>query len=354
MDYRHRYAALVAALRDLGADCIVATHLPNVRYLTGFTGSSAIVVVPRTGCATLITDGRYTAQAREQVRGARVRIARGPLLADAAPLLGGAVAIEADHVTVQQRNALQKLLPRRARLKNSSAVVERLRLIKDKDELGLIRKAVRLGSDVFEAGLRSIAAGTAETAVAAEIEYAARQCGADGMSFDTIVAGGARSALPHGRASAAKLPQRGFVVIDSGVILAGYCSDMTRTVHLGTPGTARRMYEAVREAQQAATERVCAGVTAGEVDAAARGVLQKAGLARFFTHSTGHGVGLEIHEAPRLAKDQKVRLEAGMVITIEPGAYIPGRGGVRIEDMVVVTERGCEVLTRTPKDLITL
>jgi len=355
MDHRPRYVALGAALGELRVDSIIVTHEANVRYLTGFTGSSAIVVVPAGGRPTLITDGRYTTQAREQVRGARVHIARGPLLTDAAKLLRGTVAIEAEHLTVEQRAALQKLLPRRTRLKNSSGVIERLRLIKDKDELAQIRKAVRLGSKVFAAGLKAMRPGKTESTIAAEIEYAAREGGADAMSFGTIVAAGARSALPHGRASAAQLPRRGFVVVDSGVILGGYCSDMTRTVHLGPAGRdTRRMYDAVFAAQQAASNAVRAGVTAGEVDGAARRVLQKAGLARFFTHSTGHGVGLEIHEAPRLARGQAMRLEAGMVITIEPGAYVPGRGGVRIEDMVAVTDTGCEVLTPTTKEFIAL
>ena len=175
------------------------------------------------------------------------------------------------------------------------------------------------------------------------------------MSFETIVASGARSALPHGRASSQSVPSGGFVVLDFGVILAGYCSDMTRTVHVGNPPSkARQMYESLREAQQAAREAVRPGVTAGEVDLAARSLLRKAGYGRFFTHSTGHGVGLEIHEAPRVARGQADVLEPGMVITIEPGIYIPGQGGARIEDMVAVTDSGHELLTSTRRELITL
>ena len=191
--------------------------------------------------------------------------------------------------------------------------------------------------------------------MAAELEYEARRAGADGMSFETIIASGTRSALPHGRASEAVIPPCGFVVCDFGVILAGYCSDMTRTVHVGKPDPEmRRVYEAVRDAQQAALGVVEAGVSASEVDRSARKVLQGKGLGRHFTHSTGHGVGLEIHESPRLAAGQKDVLQPGMVITIEPGAYLPGVGGVRIEDMVVVTKEGCEVLTPTDKELITI
>ena len=173
------------------------------------------------------------------------------------------------------------------------------------------------------------------------------------MSFPTIIASGARSALPHGRASDQRIRPGGFVVCDFGVILAGYCSDQTRTVWVGSvPNEARRAYEAVREAQQAAVDAVRPGVAAGEVDAAARKVLRKAGLGRYFTHSTGHGVGLEIHESPRVAAGQEEMLQPGMVITIEPGIYFPGKWGVRIEDMVAVTAGGCEVLTPTSKDFL--
>jgi Xaa-Pro aminopeptidase len=187
------------------------------------------------------------------------------------------------------------------------------------------------------------------------MEYEARCAGAEGMSFPTILASGARSAMVHARASLARIPRRGFVVCDFGVILAGYCSDRTRTVHVGRPSQeARQFYQAVLEAQQAAIAAVRPGVTAAQVDAAARRVLRQKKLARYFTHSTGHGLGLEIHESPRLAAGQARKLEPGMVVTIEPGAYVPGKRGVRIEDVVVVTASGCEVLAPTDKDLIVI
>ena len=212
-----------------------------------------------------------------------------------------------------------------------------------------------LGASLLDVALRTIRPGVKETDVAARMEYAARQRGAEAMSFETIVAAGTRSALPHGRATAHAVPARGFVVLDFGVILRGYCSDMTRTVWVVKISRSERtLYEAVREAQQAATEAVRAGVTCGAVDLAARSVLRKARLDRYFTHSTGHGVGLEIHEEPRVARGRQEVLEPGMVITIEPGVYVPGRGGVRIEDMVLVREGGCDVLTPAPKALIEL
>jgi Xaa-Pro aminopeptidase len=194
-----------------------------------------------------------------------------------------------------------------------------------------------------------------ETAVAAELEYAARLAGAEAMSFPTIVASGKRSGLPHGQATSTRLPRRGFVTVDFGVVLEGYCSDMTRTVHLGRASSAERdAYDAVLEAQLAGVAAVHAGVTGADVDEAARSVLRRARLDQWFTHSTGHGVGLEIHEGPRLAAKQTRKLEAGMVVTIEPGIYIPGKFGVRIEDMVLVTAQGGEILTPSTKAWIEL
>jgi Xaa-Pro aminopeptidase len=228
-------------------------------------------------------------------------------------------------------------------------------MVKDAEEIALLRAAAALGASLFDRALEVIRPGVKETEVAAEMEYAARRAGAEEMSFPTIVAAGKRSALPHGRASRAAIPSRGFVVCDFGVILSGYCSDRTRTVHVGRlTVAARRMYEAVREAQAAAIETVRAGVSVSEVDRAARNILANNGLARHFTHSTGHGVGLEIHEAPRIAMGQTEILRPGMVITVEPGVYIAGSGGVRIEDVVVVTEQGCEVLAPSNKELITI
>jgi len=287
---------------------------------------------------------------------------RWPLAAAAEWLVGNAkklgvktLGIEAEHLSVAERSRLAKVLPSGLRLREALPLVEQARMIKDAEEIERLRAAVLLGASLLDVVLKAIRPGVTETEVAAELEYAARRAGTDGMSFDTIVASGARSALPHGRASEAAIPANGFVVCDFGVILAGYCSDMTRTVHVGPPSLEmRRMYEAVRDAQQAALETVRAGVSASEVDQSARKVLKNKGLAKYFTHSTGHGVGLEIHEAPRLAVGQKDVLQAGMVITVEPGAYIPGVGGVRIEDMVVVTERGCQILTPAGKELITI
>lgn len=364
MDYLHRLKTLQSAIEPSRLDVVLITHLPNIRYLCGFTGSAGVLVVtPR--AAAFFSDGRYAAQAREEVRGARIVILQNPPLLAAAEWLlrkglrrgrrPAVVGIEAEYLAVAARSRLASTLGNKFRLKASPALVQRQRMIKDAGEIELIRQAVMMGAGLFETALAHIRPGVAESEVAAEMEYEAKKAGAEGMSFETIIAAGKRSALPHGRASQAAIPRQGFVVCDFGVILAGYCSDMTRTVYVGQPNRrAKRFYQAIRDSQQAAVEAVQPGIAVGEVDRAARNVLKKTGLGRYFTHSTGHGVGIEIHEAPRVASGQTELLRPGMVITIEPGAYVPGQWGVRIEDMVVVTERGCEVLTPTSKELISL
>ncbi len=362
MDYRARQKRLLQSAEVSRCDVFLATHLPNVRYLCGFTGSSGVLVVAPSG-SVFLTDGRYTQQAPAEVVGARVTVVRKSPLAAAAAWVrrcaggrkGLAAGIESEHLTVAARTLLMRLLSPRVRLRNTAGAVERLRAVKDEEEVARIRAAVKMGASLFDAVLPLIRPGTAETTLAAEMEYAARRAGAEGMSFPTIVAAGRRSALPHARATGNPVPRRGFVLFDFGVILAGYCSDRTRTVCVGRPSAeARRVYQAVLEAQLAAIAQVRPGVAVGEVDRAARRVLAGAGLARYFTHSTGHGVGLEIHEFPRVAAGQQERLQPGMVITVEPGVYLAERGGVRIEDMVVVTGSGCEVLTSTSKELIEL
>ena len=356
MDFKARVREVQHAIEAHRIGALLVTHMPNVRYLCGFTGSSgALLVGPDK--AKLFTDGRYTVQAREETHAASVRIVKGSPSTAAISSVARkrhTVGIEADHVTVSQMDALSKAAPK-VRFKPLSGLVERARMVKQPDEVMQLKAAVMLASGLFEVLLHGIKPEIAESHVAAELEYVARRSGAQGMSFETIVASGPRSAMPHGVASEQAIPAQGFVVLDYGVILAGYCSDMTRTVHVGPPGRKQRdLYQAVLDAQLAAIDVVRPGVQAGKVDQAARKVLRKSGFDSYFTHSTGHGVGLEIHEPPRLGKGQTELLQAGMVITIEPGAYIPGLGGVRIEDMVLVTETGCQVLTPTSKELIIL
>ena len=360
MDFKTRQKKLREHLATTRFDALLVGHLPNIRYLCGFTGSAGFLLVQESG-SVFFTDVRYDTQAREEVKGAKVVIARKAVLNAMGEWIAArrkrarkwTIGIEADHLTVAERKRVADLLPRGLRLKSAPSLVEQARMVKDPDELERIRAAVKMGATLFDRALQVLRPGAKEAEVAAEMEYAARRAGAEGMSFPTIIASGPRSALPHGRASDQPIMSDGFVVCDFGVILAGYCSDQTRTVWVGTASKeARRAYDAVRDAQQSAINAVRPGVSVGDVDSAARKVLRKAGLGRYFTHSTGHGVGLEIHETPRVAAGQEQVLKPGMVITIEPGVYFPGKWGVRIEDMVAVTADGCDVLTPTSKDFL--
>ncbi len=369
-----RLKKLSAALRSTGsdADVMLITHPIDVRYLTGFTGSNAAVVLPlqppgktrhtQRGKPVLFTDGRYIQQAKQETKHAGVVIAQGPILREAcaAMVVAGVrrCAIDGEHTTVAILEAMRQWIPsklRRSFFQPVPPLAAGMREVKDAEEIVRIRAAAQLGCRLFEDLLTQIEPGKREVEIAAHLEFAARMAGAEGMSFETIVASGTRSALPHGHATEQRMPRRGFVVLDFGVLLGGYCSDMTRTVHLGPATTAERdTYAAVLEAQLAAIAAAQPGVPSGDVDEAARSVLRRKKLAGFFTHSTGHGVGMEIHEAPRIAARQQQTLKAGMVITIEPGVYLPGRFGIRIEDMVLVTRSGAEILTPTTKAWIGL
>jgi Xaa-Pro aminopeptidase len=363
VDHFRRIGQLRRRLTRAALPGLVVTHLPDLRYLCGFTGSSAALAVTRRA-ARLFTDGRYTAQAAEEVTDAQVQIVSSSPAVAAVEWLAAQPGVEmagfdATRTTVAELARWRAALParlRRAFLTTLPApLVEPLRMIKDEDELALMIEAALLGCKLFDHVLGFIRPGLAEIEVAAELEHQARLLGAEAMSFETIVASGVRSAMPHGKATTAPLPRRGFLTLDFGVILKGYCSDMTRTVYLGKPRTnERNAYHAVLEAQETAVAAVGSGVSCGEVDEAARGVLRREGLAEAFTHSTGHGVGLEIHEPPRVGAGQTAKLLAGMVVTIEPGIYLADQFGIRIEDMVAVTRTGGQVLTPAPKALIEL
>jgi Xaa-Pro aminopeptidase len=363
VDHFRRIGLLRRRLTKAGLHGLLVTHLPDLRYLSGFTGSSAALAITRRS-ARLFTDGRYKTQVAEEVSVAQVEIvASSPAVAAVQWLAAQSgvqfAGFDPAQTTVANLVRYRAALPARLRRSFLSALaaplVMPLRQIKDEDELVLMIEAALTGCKLFEHILGFIRPGLAEFEVAAELEHQARLLGAEGMSFETIVATGPRSAMPHGRASSATLPRSGFVTLDFGVILNGYCSDMTRTVHLGKPkANERTAYEAVLEAQEAAVAAVASGVSCAEVDEAARSVLRREGLAEAFSHSTGHGLGLEIHEPPRIGAEETARLLPGMVITIEPGIYLANRFGIRIEDMVAVTRNGGQVLTPAPKALIEL
>jgi Xaa-Pro aminopeptidase len=353
--FAQRRRALLSQLGQHRLGSLLVTRPANWYYLTGFTGESGALVVSRRG-TTLLTDGRFTAQAREETSGIRIvqqshalTVAIGAFLKGA----GGKVGFDASHITVGQLAAMRKAGGRRVRWVPSAGHVEQLRGRKEPQELAKMRLAAILAGEVLLGVLKLLKPGVRELEIAAEIEYQMRQRGASGPAFETIVAFGERSAYPHARASSKRLRKNELVVLDLGAILAHYCSDITRTVVVGRASPRiRRWHKAVQQAQAAAVGAVKAGVRCGEVDAAARTVLTGHHLDRYFVHSTGHGLGLEVHEDPRVAKGVTRILEPGNVVTIEPGVYVPGVGGIRIEDDVVVHASNTEVLTRIPRDLI--
>lgn len=349
-----------------GLDAFVVQHLPNVHYLSGFTGSSGVLVIGQSRCV-LITDGRYTTQAREEARGARVCIHRGNPLA----AVGGVLKIrparnpsdasrfrvgfEAEFLSVSGFKLLRASGTPRMNWKPHPGAVEALRAVKDSTEVVKLRDAAELAGKVMAKVLPLVQPGVSELDLAAEIDYRMRKLGASGPSFETIVASGPRSALPHARPTSKRLRKNELVVLDLGAILRHYSSDLTRTVYLGrVTGRVQRMFVAVREAQAVAIAGMRPGVACGEVDRVARAVLRGHGLERFFTHSLGHGIGLEIHEGPRLAAGVTERLAAGNVVTVEPGVYLPGFGGIRIEDDVLITPAGAELLTRPNSEILEL
>ena len=353
-EYEQRRRSVAAGLRERKLDVLLVSHSPNLRYLSGFTGSSgALLVLP--GKSILFTDPRYQIQAAQE-SSCQIRIVKGPLvtgLLAAIQKLGvKRIGYEPARMTCDFYEALKSGLTLRASLEPVREWIEELRMVKSAEELALIRRSVETNSRAFEQTIARIKPGIKEQDLAAELEYRMRRLGAEKPSFESIVATGVRSALPHAQPTAVRLADGDLVVVDMGAFQEGYASDMTRMLSVGPPSSkAKRMYRAVLEAQLAAIDAVRAGAATARVDGAARKVLKSYGLDRAFIHSTGHGLGLEIHEPPRLGKRDKMRLQTGMAITIEPGAYLEGFGGVRIEDTVVVTENGCEILTPTSKDL---
>jgi Xaa-Pro aminopeptidase len=332
---------------------LVISNPINIFYLTGFRGSAGAALFGESD-AILWVDPRYTLQAQEQAAGVEVIEEKGSLLHGVGQWLGKSrrklAGYDDGHLTCAAFRQLKQIVPRRPRLIAAGGLVEELRSIKDAGEIECIRQAGHLAASVFEEIRRQIRPGVSESDLAAEIEYRMRLQGAEGAAFETIVASGPRAAWPHARASSKLLKKSELVIFDLGAILRGYAADMTRTVFLGEPGRrVRSLYNAVLEAQQRAVEAALAGKPSQSVDAAARRVLGQRGLARYFTHSTGHGVGLEVHEKPRVARRVADRLEAGCVITVEPGVYLQGLGGIRIEDTVLVSDQGPEVLTPASK-----
>lgn len=348
--FQTRRDALAQALEVHQLEALLVTSPANVRYLTGFTGSNGILLAQRSG-ATFFTDPRYDIQAAQEVSCA-VKVVRGPLYVAAAAYAGSkrlrAIGVERSHIRYDQYETLAEKL----KIQPFTGLVEDLRAVKSPEEIASIRRSVLTNSKALEQAIRTIKPGMRERDLAAEIEYRMRRLGAEKPAFETIVATGERGALPHASPGDTRIQNGQLVLIDMGAMQEGYASDMTRMLHMGPPPKKTRdRYRAVLDAQLAALAAVRAGVAGERVDRAARQSLKKVGLDAAFVHSTGHGLGLEIHEDPRLGKKSKTKLAAGMAITIEPGIYLEGWGGIRIEDTVVVTETGCDILTPTSKEL---
>ncbi len=371
---RHRRVRAVLESLELGA--LVVTTTSNIRYLTNHVGSAGLVVVSREAIH-LLADFRYleavrqrqaSASACEGLRVHEVGASYDEALAD---LLAGpdalghgprVVGVEAADMTVGRYEWLRKAMEKRgaeSALRAVDRVVEQVRVVKDADEIAALRDAARRLDGVARAAFAAVRPGITEHAVASAIEQAIREAGYERAAFETIVATGSNSALPHHRPTDRSLARGDLVVLDFGGVLDGYCCDLTRTVTVGAPDAeSRRLHAAVLEAQAAAIEAIGPGVPASTVDGAARAVLEAHGLAAAFGHGTGHGLGLDVHEEPRIGVPRPgtppVQLESGMVFTVEPGVYLPGLGGVRIEDDVLVTDDGYEVLSAVPRELAAL
>jgi Xaa-Pro aminopeptidase len=357
MDVRARASKIVDALAALDVDGLLVNHLPNIRYLTGFTGSAALLLVTRDQL-TFVTDGRYGEQADEQLTAAGVdaTIAVGRTAAEQRTLLQDAakgatrLGLEAEHVSWSgQREFGESWFPT-ATLVPTEGVVETLRERKDDGEVARIEAAAAIADDALAKVRHRLGERVSEREFAFELEAEMRHLGADGPSFETIVGSGPNGAKPHARPSGRRIVDGDLVVLDFGALVDGYHSDISRTVCVGEPtATQRRMLDVVTASQAAGVAIVAAGRSAADVDRTCRDVIGEAGWADAFLHGTGHGVGLDIHEAPRVAASSDATLAAGQVVTVEPGVYLPEHGGVRVEDTLLVTIDGARALTHSPK-----
>jgi Xaa-Pro aminopeptidase len=360
MDVAGRGTRLQARLDEAGCDALLVTHLTNVRYLSGFTGSAAMLLVTP-DALLLVTDGRYELQAGDElaVAGAAAEVSVARTTDEQHAVLTAALppssrlGLEAGHVTwAEQRRYAREWSPGHE-LVPTDGLVERLRAVKDDGEVARVEAACAIADAALAATLPFLAEGPTEAAFALALDTEVRRLGAADVSFPTIVASGPNGARPHHEPGARTVVPGDLVVIDFGALVDGYHSDMTRTVAVGGHDrlgeTGRRMVEVVRAAQAAGVAAVSAGTPAAEVDRACRDLIAEAGWGDAFVHGTGHGVGLDIHEDPRVSYASGATLDAGHVVTVEPGIYLPGAGGVRVEDTVVVTDSGCRVLTRAPK-----
>lgn len=351
----HRTAAARRSIARAGLDALLVSRPANIRYLCGYTGSAGLLLVTRRS-SIFLTDFRYQEQVRREVSAGRCVIIRQDLFADLVTLPGiralRRVGFESQHLTFDRFDFLRKHL---RPVVPTVGMVERLREVKGPAEIGAIVRAAAIADRAFARIIREIRPSMTEAAIAERLEALMKTYGASRPSFETIVGSGPNGALPHARPGSRRVRRGDFIVLDFGAQYRGYCSDMTRTVVLGRPTDRhQRIYGIVAEAQRAGLDAVRAGVSGKAADAAARAVIDGAGFAKNYGHGLGHGVGMEVHELPRLSKLSDNVLQANAVVTVEPGIYLPGWGGVRIEDLVVVTAAGNRVLSRSPKQLIAI
>lgn len=358
--YQARCRRVAERFGDEGIDAFIVSHLPNIRYLSGFTGSAAVLVLTPLD-VWFFSDFRYALQAEAEVSGdIRVDIVRRDVLGHVVKTLaerdiGKRVGFEKHVVTVETARRFEEARPG-SEFRGIEGLVEALRRVKDPDEIAAIKRAAGVAHDALAATLPTVRPGIRDIDVAAQLESALRVRGSEWHPFQTIVASGPRSALPHARTAERVIEPGDWLLIDFGAIIDGYCSDITRTFTVGRPPDDRQrtVYAMVREAQRAALEGIRVGMTGREADALARRVIEGRGFGDAFGHSLGHGLGLEVHEAPSLNRTTEELLQSGSVVTIEPGAYFPGWGGVRIEDDVLITDLGIDVLSDGRTELLTL
>jgi Xaa-Pro aminopeptidase len=353
--FAERRRRLLDRMAQDGLESLIVTDRLNLRYLSGFTGSHGALCISSEE-TVMVTDGRYAEQASREALGVRVEITREAptkVLGKYAHDRGWrSVGAEAEHLSWVQQQELSEEVGEGI-LKSTKGLVESLRLVKDETEIEALRRAGRLVDEVYQEIVRTLRPGMKEREAAGRIAYEFMRRGARGVSFESIVASGPRSSLPHGVASEKEIEAGELVVLDFGCHIGGYASDFTRTVAIGEPNAEqRRIHGIVLDAQRAAREAARSGLISRELDAVARRVIEKAGEGERFTHSLGHGLGMAVHEEPRLSETSDTVLQPGMVVTIEPGIYIPGWGGVRIEDTVVIGDNGAESLTSSPRDLM--
>ncbi len=343
-------------VRQAGASALLVTNPVDIRYLTGFVGDDSWALIPaKAGRATILSDARFEEQIQREAPHARA-VMRGnqrlhEVLPQVLPGRAGKLALQPDHVSIRQRGNLARSLGARRLMELDDRLLEQ-RSIKDEGEVACIRRALAIQQKAYEKTLEYVQPGMTERQVAAYLEFQMRDMGADGPSFPSIVAAGANASLPHAIPGEARVKKNQIILIDWGARWGGYCSDMTRVVAVGKmPAKIREIYEVVLEAQLAGIAAIGPGVPCRTVDSAAREVIRKAGYGKEFGHGLGHGLGLNIHEHPRLNQIANEVLAPGQVVTVEPGIYLPGVGGVRIEDDVLVTDRGAKVLSHLPKGL---